>query len=85
VKQNSRRNLQKRKLRRQRLEWVKVIESQTKAAARIMGFCQACGADIPPRLGEGTCAVCDPRGVELNQQQHAKGSKYQDSDGPKGA
>lgn len=24
------------------------------------GFCRACGAGIPPRMGEGTCPRCDP-------------------------
>lgn len=29
-------------------------------------FCTSCGADIPPRSGEGTCPVCDPDGAKHN-------------------
>lgn len=32
-------------------------------------FCHACGAGIPPRLGEGTCAVCDPAGVRRHMAE----------------
>jgi hypothetical protein len=27
-------------------------------------FCKSCGADIPPRPGEGTCPRCDPEGCK---------------------
>lgn len=28
-------------------------------------FCRACGADIPPRDGEGTCPDCAPKFVRI--------------------
>lgn len=30
-------------------------------------FCSYCGANCPPREGEGTCAKCDPEGVRKHQ------------------
>jgi len=36
----------------------------------VTDFCRACGARKPPIPGEGTCAKCDPTGVELNRLRH---------------
>ena len=35
-------------------------------------FCRYCGANIPPREGEGTCHKCDPVGVAEHVKQREK-------------
>lgn len=32
----------------------------------VRDFCQSCGANVPPKRGEGTCIKCDPEGVINN-------------------
>jgi hypothetical protein len=36
-----------------------------------MDFCMACGASVPPMIGEGTCPKCDPAGCALNAIKNA--------------
>lgn len=31
-------------------------------------FCGECGANFPPRIGEGTCEYCDPKVAERNNR-----------------
>lgn len=44
-----------------------------------MDFCGYCGAGIPPKEGEGTCAKCDPqvalieKTAELDKLQRKEG------------
>ena len=33
-------------------------------------FCRFCGANIPPKLGEGSCDICDPDGVRANIERN---------------
>lgn len=34
-------------------------------------FCRHCGANRPPRAGEGTCPKCDPEGCKENARRNA--------------
>lgn len=34
-----------------------------------MDFCKSCGAGIPPKVGEGTCGVCNPNGVLIHRAE----------------
>jgi hypothetical protein len=46
--------------------------SQSTGTRSTSEFCRYCGANIPPRLGEGTCERCDPEGVKKNKENNGK-------------
>ncbi len=47
---------------------VHALVKQMQASGIKPDFCMACGANVPPITGEGTCSTCDPFGFLENPQ-----------------